>query len=250
MKKWLLSIAACIVFGSSLLAHLPARLVIPENSGKFQFVGISGSLWRGEISKVLFSGKIVPVQNLEWSVRPLALITGTFKAEFNEQQMPANRGTVGMSLFSRKIELNELHWQASSKSFGAAVLLQGLKARGDAILDFETLQFPANVFFPSKVEGRLDWQNAELQFGTQRWLIGSPVIQLSGSGSVIDGLANNSQPMLPGEAAFQCTTDGCSVNLNLQPSPNAPQSMLNGLLLAGLQQTGNTFSGQITIPFE
>ena len=250
MQKWLLFIVACIVFGFSLLAHLPAQLVIPEKSGKLQFVGVSGSLWRGEISKLLFSGKALPVRNLQWSARPLALLTGTFKAEFNEQRTPVNRGSVGVSLFSRRIELHELHWQASSKSFGAAVLLQGLRARGDLKLDFETLQFPANMVFPSKVEGRLDWQNAELQFGTQRWQIGSPVIQLSGGGSAIKGIVTNSQPVLPGDGSFQCTTKSCRVELSLQPSPDAPQSVMTSLLLLGLQQTGDKFSGQITLPLQ
>ena len=250
MQKRLLIIVACIVFGLSLLAHLPAKLVFPKNSGKFQFIGISGSLWRGDIRKILFSGKIVPVRNLNWSVRPLALLTGTLKAGFNEQRIPDNRGTLGISLFSRKIELYELHWQASSKSFGAAGLLQGLRARGEIVLDFETLQFPADMSFPSQVEGRLDWQNAELQFGTENWQIGSPVIQLSGGGAVIRGLAKNSQPMLPGDSSFQCTMKSCQVTVSLQPSPDAPQSMLNGLMLLGLQQAGDKFSGQITVPLE
>jgi len=248
-KRWLI-IIGCVVFGFSLLAHLPAQLVVPERSGKFQFIGISGSLWRGDIGKILFSGKTVPVRNLNWSVRPLALLTGTLKADFNEQHTPDNRGTVGINLFSRNIELRELHWQASSKSFGAVVLLQGVRALGDVALNFETLQFPADMSFPSQVEGRLDWQNAELQIGTEHWQIGSPVIQLTGDGELIAGIVSNMQPMLPGEGSFQCTTGSCSVNLNLRPSPGAPQSMLNGLLLAGLQQTGNELSGQITIPFE
>lgn len=248
-KRWLI-IIGCVVLGFSLLAHLPAQLIIPERSDKFQFIGISGSIWRGGIRKILFSGKMVPVRNLNWSVRPLALLAGTLKADFNEQQIPDNRGTVGIGLFSRKIELYELHWQASSKSFGAAVLLQGVKARGDIVLDLETLKFPADMSFPSQVEGRLDWQNAELQFGAEHWQIGSPIIQLSGGGALIEGLAKNSQPMLPGDSSFQCTMKSCQVTVSLQPSPDAPQSMLNGLMLLGLQQAGDKFSGQITVPLE
>ncbi len=248
-KRWLI-ISGCVVFGFSLLAHLPAQLVVPERSGKFQFIGISGSLWRGGVTKILFSGKTLPVRNLNWSVRPLALLMGALKADFSEQWTPVNRGSVGMGLFSRKIELHELHWQASSKSFGAAVLLQGVKARGDLVLDIETLQFPADMSFPSQMEGRLDWQNAELQINSQYWQIGSPVIQFSGQDDVIKGVITNTQPLLPGDGSFECAIKSCQANLSLQPSPDAPQSVLNALILLGLQQTGNEFSGQITIPFE
>lgn len=250
MQKRSLIIISCAVFGCSLLAHLPAQLVIPESSGKFQFVGISGSVWRGNVSKILFSGNMLPVRNLKWSVQPLALLTGTLKADFNEQWTPANSGTVGVSLLSRKIELHELHWQASSKSFGAAIFLQGVKGWGDLVLDFETLHFPADMSFPNQVEGRLVWQNAELQFGTEYWQIGAPVMQFSGEGDVIDGVITNTQPVLPGNGSFQCTIGSCRVELDLQPTPGAPQSVLTGLSLLGLQQTGNNFSGQITLPLE
>jgi len=250
MQKRLLIISGCAAFGVSLLAHIPAQLVVPDNSGRFQFEGVSGSAWRGGVSKILYSGKILPVRNLQWTVRPLALLTGTLKANFSEQYTPVNRGSVSVSLFSRKIELHDLHWQASSESFGAAVLMQDVRARGDVVLDFETLQFPADMSFPSQVEGQLDWQNAVLQFGMDHWKIGSPLIQLSGGGDSINGQMNNLRSMLPGDAAFECTPASCSVNLNLRPSLGAPQSMLNGLLLAGLQQTGDEFSGQITIPLD
>ena len=248
-KRWLI-ILGCVVFGFSLLAHLPAQLVVPERSGKFQFIGISGSLWRGGVREILFSDNMLPVRNLNWSVRPLALLVGTLKADFSEQWTPVNRGSVGMSLFSRRIEFHELHWQASSKSFGAAVLLQGVKARGDLVLDLESLQFPADESFPNQLEGRLDWQNAELQINSQYWQIGSPVIRFSGEDDVIKGVITNTQPLLPGDGSFECTIESCQADLSLQPSPDAPQSVLKGLLLLGLQQTGDEFSGQITIPLE
>ena len=102
MQKWLLFIVGCIVFGFSLLAHLPAQLVFPENSGKFQFRGIGGSLWQGEVKQILFSGQALPIQNLNWTVKPTALLTGTLKADFYEQLTPINRGTMGLNLLSRQ----------------------------------------------------------------------------------------------------------------------------------------------------
>jgi len=75
-------------------------------------------------------------------------------------------------------------------------------------------------------------------------------MQFSDEGDGIKGVVTNSQPMLPGDSSFLCTMKGCRVALSLQPSPDAPQSVLNGLMLLGLQQTGDKFSGQITFPLE
>jgi hypothetical protein len=249
MQKWLLIIVGCFVFGLSLLAHLPAQLVLAENSGKFQFLGISGSVWQGEVKQILFSGKALPILNLNWSVKPTALLTGTLKADFYEQATAVNRGNMGLNLLSRQLELHALHWQLPSGSLDSW-FRAGVSVRGQFVLDLQTLQLPYNKLFPSQLEGRLDWQNAELQFDSEYWHIGSPLMQLSAEGDGIKGVLTNSQPMLPGDGSFQCTIKSCQVQLSLQPSPGAPQSVLNGLLLLGLQQTGDKFSGQITFPLE
>ena len=250
MQKWLLFIVGCIVFGFSLLAHLPAQLVFPENSGKFQFMGIGGSLWQGEVKQILFSGKALPIRNLNWKVKPTALLTGTLKADFYEQQTPINRGNMGLNLLSQQLELYALHWQLPTGSLDAWIPLQRVRAQGYLVLDLQTLQLPANTFFPSQLEGRLDWQNAELQIDSEVWHIGSPVMQFSDEGGVIKGVVTNSQPMLSGDGSFQCTIKNCRLDLNFQLTPDAPQSVLNGLLLLGLQQIGDKFSGQFTFALE
>lgn len=250
MQKWLLFIAGCSVFGFSLLAHLPAQLVLSENSGKFQFMGVGGSVWQGEVKQILFSGKALPIRNLNWTVSPTALLTGTFKADFYEQHTPINRGNMGLNLLSRQLELHALHWQLPSRSLDPWIPLKGVRAKGHLVLDLQTLQLQANKLFPSQLEGQLDWQNAQLQIDSEYWHIGSPVIQFSDEGDGIKGSVTNSQPMLPGNSSFQCTIKSCRFDLRLRPSPDVPQSVLNGLLLLGLQQTGDQFSGQITFPLE
>ena len=250
MQKRSLFIVGCIGFGFSLLAHLPAKLVFPKNSGEFQFIGVGGSVWRGEVKQILFSGKALPVRNLNWSVNPIALITGTLKADFHEQPAPINRGNLDLNLLSRQLELHAVHWQLPAGSLDAWIPMQGMSAQGRLVLDLQTLQLPPNKSFPSQLEGRLDWQNAELQMGSESLRIGSPVMQFSDEGDAINGVVTNSQPMLPGDSSFQCTMKSCQVTVSLQPTPDAPQSMLNGLMLLGLQQAGDKFSGQIVLPLE
>ena len=213
-------------------------------------MGIGGSVWRGEVKQILFSGKALPIRSLNWSVNPIALITGTLKADFHEQQTPINRGSMNLNLLSRQLELHALHWQLPASSLDAWIPLPRVRAQGHFVLDLQTLQLPARQLFPSQLKGRLDWQNADLQIDSKIWHIGSPVMQFSDEGDGIKGVVTNSQPMLPGDGSFQCTTKNCQVTLSLQPSPDAPQSMLNGLMLLGLQQTGDKFSGQVTLPLE
>lgn len=249
MQKWLLFIVACIVFGFSLLAHLPAKLLIPEHYGKLQFLGIGGSVWRGEVKQILYSGKALPVQDLNWTVKPTLLLTGTLEANVYEQQTPRNRGNIGLNLLSRQLELQALHWELHGSSLDSW-FRSGVSLQGHFVLDLQTLRLPANTFFPSQLEGRLDWQNAEMQFESEYWHIGSPLMQFSGEGDAIKGVLTNSQPSLPGESSFQCNMDSCQVELSLRTMPDTPQSLRNGLVLMGLQQTGDTFSGQITLPLD
>ena len=249
MQKRLLLMGACIVFVFSLLAHLPAQLVVPERSGKFQFLGIAGTLWRGEVEQIIYSGKALPVRNLNWTVRPAALLTATLKADFQEQQNPTNRGHMKLKLLSRQLELQALHWQLSGSSLDSWFRV-GAGLKGDFVIDLQEAQLTADTLLPKQLKGQLDWQNAALQLDSEHWPIGSPVLQFSGDGDAIKGIVTNSQPLVPGNASFQCTTTICLVELDLQPTPEAPQSLLRGLLLLGLQQAGDTFSGQMSFPLD
>jgi hypothetical protein len=249
MQKWLWFIAACIVFGFSLLAHLPAKLVVPEYSGELQLLGIGGTIWRGEIKQILYSGKALPVQNLNWTVKPAALLAGTLKADIREQHAPMNRGLMIASLLTRQLELQALHWQLPGTSLDPR-FRAGVSLQGQFVLDLQTLRLPANGLIPRQLQGQIKWQNAALQWGSEIWPIGSPRMQFSGAGDAVKGVIANSQPMLPGDCSFQCTTNSCRVELTLRPTLDAPKSLLNGLLLMGLQQSGDRFSGQITLPLD
>jgi len=249
MQKWLLFIIAFFVFGCSLLAHLPARLVVPEQSGKLQFLGIGGTVWRGEIKQILYSGRPLPVQNLNWKVAPTALLSGTLKADFHEQQTPTNRGNIGLNLLSRQIQLQALHWQFPGSALDPW-FRSGAGLQGHFAIDLQDVQLAADTLRPSQMKGRLDWQDAALRLDSEVWPVGSPIMQLSGDEDTINGIITNSQPLVPGDASFQCTTTICAVDLSLQPTPDAPQSLMNGLLLLGLQRTGDRFSGQISFSLE
>jgi len=249
MHKGLWLTFACFVFGVSLIANMPARLVVPQQSGKLQLLGVGGSVWHGEIKHILYSGKALPVQDLNWRVKPTALLSGTLKADFHEQQAPMNRGQVIVDLLSRQFELQALHWQLPGSSldpwFRAGVSLQG-----QFVLDLQSLRLPANGLIPRQLQGRIDWQDAALQMDSQISTLGSPLMQFSGAGEAVKGVITNSQPPLPGASSFECTVKSCRVELSLQPTPEAPQSLSNALLLLGLQQAGDRFSGQMTLPIE
>jgi len=247
MNRWLWFISACIVFGLSLLAHVPAQLVVPEQTGRLQLLGVGGSVWRGEVKQILYDGKALPVRNLNWKVRPTALLGGTLKAEFHEQQAPENRGQAELDLLSRQLELRRVQWQLPGGALDPW-FRTGVSLKGQFVLDLQSLGFPANGLIPRQVQGRIDWQDAALRMDPETWPIGSPLMQFSGEGDAVKGIITNSQPLLPGDISFQCTPQSCQVDLNLQPAPDAPQALSNALMLLGLQQAGDRFSGQVTLP--
>jgi len=222
------------------------RKIRAYSSGlKFQPTRSSGGR---EAKAVSVGAKTVydPSAWASWSVRPAALLGGTLKADFHEQQTPANRGQAIVDLLSRQYELQAVQWRLAGSAldpwFQAWVGLEG-----QFTLDLQTLRLPANGLIPRRVQGRIDWQNAALQWGPETWLIGSPLMQFSGEGDAVNGIITNSQPLLPGDSSFECTVKSCRVELSLQPSSDAPPSLSNLLLLLGLQQTGNRFTGQMTL---
>ena len=246
MRKGSWIIVACGVFGISVLANMPAQLVIPESAGKLQLLGIGGSVWRGEVKQILYDGKALPIRSLNWKVRPTALIGGTFEADFHEQQSPENHGTALLDLLSREYELQAVQWQLSGNALDPW-FRAGVDFQGQFALDLQTLRLPANGLIPRQVQGRLDWQNAALEMDTELWTIGSPLAQFSGEGDAVKGIVTNAQPLLPGDISFQCTQESCRVDLSLQPAPEAPPSLSNVLVLLGLQQEGDRFAGQLTL---
>jgi len=249
MQKSLWLLSGCIVLGASLVYHLPAQWIVPEHSGKFRFLGIGGSFWDGEVEQILREDKPLPIRNLNWTINPATLFTGSLKGDFHEQPTPTNRGQMRFSLWSRRFELQSLHWQLPDGSLDPW-FRAGVSLKGEFVLDLQTLQLPPGKRLPSQLEGRLNWKNAALQMDSGYWPIGSPVLQFSGEGDAIDAVLTNAQPALPGDGRLRCTAGNCRVELSLQPTPDAPQSLLNGLLFLGLQPTGNGYSGQLNFPVE
>lgn len=241
--------AACGVFGISVLANIPAQLVIPESSGRLQLLGIGGSVWRGQVKQILYDGKALPLRELNWKVRPTALVRGAVQAEFHEQQSPENHGTAVLELLSGEYELQAVQWRLDGSAldpwFRAGVDLQG-----QFTLDLQTLRLPANGLIPRRVKGKIDWQDAAVQMDSKVWTIGSPAAQFSGEGEAVKGIITNSQPLLPGDISFQCIPENCRVDLSLAPAPDAPPSLTNVLRLLGLRQEGNRFSGQLLLPMK
>jgi len=234
----------------SLLAHLPAQLVFPKQSGKLQFRGIGGSVWRGEVEQVLYSGIPLPVNGLSWSVSPASLFLGNLEADVQERQNPSNHGGVKLDLFSRQLDLHAVQWRLPAELLDSWLSMLGSSARGDFSLDLQTLQLPRGETFPSELQGRFEWQGALVRNGSQTWPIGSPAMQFAEEGGVIRGVVTNSQPLLPGDGTFQCEKKSCRVTLSVKPAPDTPQSVLDALRFMGLQRSGDTFSGQLTLPLE
>ena len=249
MQKSFLFFTGSLVFGCSLLAHLPAQLVAPEQLGELQFLNIGGTVWQGEVGQILYSGKALPVSTVNWTVKPAALLGGTLEAVFSEQQSPTNRGNVSLNLLSRQLDLHALHWQLPTGSLDSW-FRSGVSLQGEFELDVKTLQLPPGKLFPSQLDALLDWKNAALQFDAEYWPIGSPLVRFSVLGNAVKGDLTNSRSLLPGEGSFQCTSKSCQVDLSLQPTADAPQSLLTALVFVGLQQTGDTYSGQITLPVQ
>ncbi|WP_428775590.1 type II secretion system protein N [Vibrio sp.] len=104
MKKYiLLSLLFLSVFVVSLLAHLPAALVVKHAPLPAQLAieGVSGTLWQGQASQVNWQRR--SLGPLSWQWQPSRLIEGKLAAQLRlsgkeSDYALAGRGEVGLSL--------------------------------------------------------------------------------------------------------------------------------------------------------
>src|SRR5690554_2767927 len=81
---------AVIIYVLGLIVFLPARLVVallplPEH---IQVAGVEGTLWRGQAQQVRLQHKYL--EQVNWHVFPLALVTGKLAADVHIGQSPVN----------------------------------------------------------------------------------------------------------------------------------------------------------------
>lgn len=81
MKRALTLLLAALVFLAVLIAHLPARWLLPALRGQLHCASAAGTVWDGDCTGARLRG--FPLDQLTWQVRARALLRGRLVAQLS-----------------------------------------------------------------------------------------------------------------------------------------------------------------------
>lgn len=184
----LAGVVAYLVF---LAAGLPADFVLQrlDPPAGLSWSRAGGTVWAGTLHRVSFRGG--GVEEVAWRLRPWRLVLGQVGASVRlEAPGLAVTGSGRVNLFSRDVELSDVHGEAEGGGLARALALP-VSLAGTFTLDLERLALPADG--APAGSGGLDWRaagvvlGAGLSLGNVRAALDGSRVQLTASGGEIDG---------------------------------------------------------------
>lgn len=254
MKKRFLISAGAIAFLLGSLTQLPARMLLPALPANIPLAPetVTGTVWRGGIRTLNWQN--LRFTNLQWDLRPAALLSGKLSADIRGNLLPAGQfdGQCSISpsgnLSCTNLTVSDLPATTINPYLRAfrTPPLTGTFQLDLAQLEWDQQTLPAG-------SGRVEWQAAGIQLAPQRYGDYRATLTTEGSTRQINlASAADAAFELSGNVAVQETGEYRS-NLNLKPRASvndATQRFLQTML--GRPQPDGSFrirdQGQIPLP--
>lgn len=156
--KWSLALAVAVYLGA-LIWQLPATVVwqriAPELPAEVELTGLTGTLWQGQVARMMVSG--VDQGALRWQWRPASLLRGKIALDLLWQ--PRNSQVrARLALSPGALTLLDVRGELDAASM-AAVNRAPFILTGSWLLEVPRLQL-ADFEQVTAAEGRLVWQDA------------------------------------------------------------------------------------------
>ncbi len=157
---WVVSLIGIVIFFFSLIAHFPVQLAWKWRSIPLQGEGISGTLWQGNIDRLLWKDWVFT--DVQWQWSPKSLLQGQWRYHVSLKSpsiKAQGSGGIGLDLqggFAKD-------WQVFANAAGIASQIPApmpIQAQGTVTLLVDDYRY-ARPFCQSLVaDGQ--WQNSEL----------------------------------------------------------------------------------------
>ena len=225
MKPWqavLTGVAAYVFF---LLVTAPAAKLVPfvqPRLGGVQLAGVDGSLWSG--SAALVTANPVQLQDLQWQVRPLALLLGRAEValEANWQGRPA-AALAGTGLFGGPY-LADVRATVPAPDVLRWLKVKQVSVEGNLALDLARVQWPAGGDLPA-VTGAASWTPARVSAPVEVAL-GSAQLDTVAEDGVTRGKLKTSGGALLVEADVELKPDGVyRLDAQIQQKGDVPDAV-------------------------
>ncbi|MDH5434034.1 MAG: type II secretion system protein N [Gammaproteobacteria bacterium] len=160
------------IFLFFLLAMLPMQLMLklaPESVSK-NIQGVEGSVWSGEIGKIVWQGN--RLESVQYSLNPLYLVTGALRLnlEFDDQLVNGDVSFDIGSDFPDTATVNDANLNLQLTSFSQYLPISGASIEGE----IETRNFDLVIENkkPISGEGNISLKNIKVDYLNKKWDFG------------------------------------------------------------------------------
>ncbi len=160
-RNWKIIIISFLLYCYFLFSNLPAKMVIgwvmPVANNQVSLISPQGSIWSGKFVSVAAKG--INFNNVEWELNFFPLLYGTISVDFvfGDKQSHGT-GEINISLFSNKIEIENLEARMPISLFEPLIVGVPAKLDGQLSAHFDSLIYAPGDEILAK--GNLVWNSA------------------------------------------------------------------------------------------
>jgi hypothetical protein len=244
MKQRYYLIIALVSYLLFTLMNTPAATVISlaqkNISMPVKFYGVQGSIWNGQADRVMMPSK-PPLDNLQWSLNPLALLLLSLSADI-EAQIKQQRivGNINIGV-SGNISASGVRAQLNAADVQRMLAMPFGELGGEFNLDIKSLQWSGTGL--PLASGKIIWKNARL---TMVESVDLGMVELDISPGEDDQLLasinnKNGQISISGDASLM-SDRRYTVDLNFNPQNNASNNVKQSLGMFARRQSNGSYT--------
>ncbi len=228
-----LLIAAGLVFGLTLISHIPAALLYglfkPKDSTLIVH-GLQGSWSEGTLSGISLKGRLV-AQDLRWNLKPLQLLLGRAAVQLSGGgQIATLDGGVATGLGG--LRLTELRFAGGIKNLAAAAGYPFVPVDGRAGGEIEKLVLKNGAL--NFAEASLDLKNLAWTLARDPLLLGDFRADITTTPEAITAVISSPAGPLEASGTAKLSPDqSYDVDILVKPKPGASEMLLNYLKTLG-----------------
>lgn len=226
MRIFGLFLLCLLAFAVTAVWKFPAAGVLPHvNIQPVKLSGVSGSIWKGSAQMVQTPELPQPITNVNWKVKPSALLSGSAGAMVDFEVLGGKGEGLVRQNRSGNIFINDGTFRVPASRLEEFLPLPVAEFGGIILADIVDLELENNLL--KRTEGTLRWNKAEIK---NTVLLGQVVFDIVPQGEQHIGKLSNTdgQLELRGEVLLD-QAGNYKADIQIKPTTETPQTV-NGLL--------------------
>lgn len=239
LKTWFKpALLTLLVFLVSLVATIPARWAqqfLPDGTA-VNLQSVDGTIWNGEAAELIWQNN--PLGKLEWSVKPMTLLTGKLGLDFKLSDDALNADGTALVYRDQVVVLKQTSANAEVNALPLARSKLPVELEGRVEVDMEKVVIKDNAVHAA--EGIINWRNARI---TAPILLpmGEVTMEVSGTKGNLKGELKSNKSAVDTRGTLELTNKGqLSSNIKLKPNAQTPEDIKELLPALGKPQRDGT----------